>query len=103
VVYAPVNHETDTNYHHALKPADKGLVIGIAVLALYVLDGNCKISRCGARRLRENKAGRQGDRSVREIYAARRVPAPSIDGCAGGSPESYSVVDILRKMLLVSP
>jgi len=30
-------------------------------------------------------------------------PAPSADGRAGGSAESHAVVDMLRKMLLVSP
>jgi len=43
VVYAPVDHETDTIYHlHALKSADRGLVTGIVELALYVHDGSCK-------------------------------------------------------------
>jgi hypothetical protein len=61
VVYAPVDHETDMNYHlHALKSADRGLVTCIVGLALYVLDGSYIFSRFGARRLRENKAGRQG-------------------------------------------
>jgi hypothetical protein len=50
-VYAPVEHDTYMNYLHALKSEDKGLVIGTAELALYVVDGNCKICRCDARRL----------------------------------------------------
>jgi hypothetical protein len=50
--WSPVDHETDRNYLHALKSADRGLVIGITELALYV-DGNCKFSSCGAGRLRD--------------------------------------------------
>jgi hypothetical protein len=56
VVYSPVDHKPDTYNHYALKSADRSLVIGIAELALYVPDGNCKMSRWGAR-LRENNAG----------------------------------------------
>jgi len=39
VVYTSVDQATDMNYLHALKSADRGLVISIAELALYV-DGN---------------------------------------------------------------
>jgi hypothetical protein len=70
VVYAPVGDERiRSNYHllQALKKAsprlrkailensDRDVVLGIAELALNVLNGNCKISRSGAERLRKHK------------------------------------------------
>jgi hypothetical protein len=70
VVYAPVGYEKNrSNYHllQALKAAsprlrkailvnsNRDLVLGIAELAINVLNGNCKISKSGVDRLRKHK------------------------------------------------
>jgi hypothetical protein len=70
VVYAAVRYEKDrSNYHllQALKNAsprlrkaifqnwNRDLVLGIAEVSLNVLNGNCKISKCGVDRLRKHK------------------------------------------------